>query len=73
MSEFLAKTAAAFAVASAVSFLSLGVASAQDVDAIRGKCFSDAMRAYSDPDIVAHQTARTNLYINCMRSNGLTP
>jgi hypothetical protein len=73
MSELLAKTAAAVAVASAVSFLSLGVASAQDADAIRGKCISEAMKAYSDPDLVAHQTARVNLYINCMRNNGLTP
>jgi len=46
---------------------------AQDSDAIRGKCINDAMAAYSDPGIYEHQRARTQLYINCMRSNGLNP
>ena len=46
---------------------------AQDSDAIRGKCINDAMAAYSDPNIFEHQRARTQLYINCMRSNGLNP
>jgi hypothetical protein len=73
MSDSLAKAAATFFIASASSVASIGIASAQDVDAIRGKCISDAMKAYSDPDLVTHQTARTQLYITCMRNNGLTP
>jgi len=61
-------------VAAAVPILFLaGSAFAQDAEAIRGKCIDDAMAAYSDPGIYEHQRARTQLYINCMRSNGLTP
>jgi hypothetical protein len=73
MSDSLARAAATFFVASVLSVASIGIASAQDVDAIRGKCISNAMKAYTDPDLVAHQTARTQLYITCMRDHGLTP
>jgi hypothetical protein len=61
-------------VAAAASAIVLsGSAFSQDADAIRGKCINDAMAAYSDPGIYEHQRARTQLYINCMRSNGLNP
>lgn len=61
-------------VAAAVSAILLSnSAFAQDAEAIRGKCINDAMAAYSDPGIYEHQRARTQLYINCMRSNGLNP
>jgi hypothetical protein len=73
MSDSLVKTGAAFFIASALSVASIGIAFAQDADAVCGKCISDAMKAYSDPDLVTHQTARTQLYITCMRNNGLTP
>jgi hypothetical protein len=73
MPDSLVKAGATFLIASALCVASVGIASAQDVDAIRGKCISDAMKAYSDPDLVAHQTARTQLYISCMRDHGLTP
>ena len=67
LTKFVRVAAAASAIA--VS----GSALAQDTDAIRGKCINDAMAAYSDPGIYEHQRARTQLYINCMRSNGLNP
>jgi hypothetical protein len=73
MPDSLTRAVAIFLVGSALSVASTGIASAQDTDAIRGKCISDAMKAYSDPDLVAHQTARTQLYITCMRNHGLTP
>ena len=61
------------AAAAASTILLSGSAFAQDAEAIRGKCIDDAMAAYSDPGIYEHQRARTQLYISCMRSNGLTP
>ena len=61
-------------VAAAVSAVAIsGSALAQDADTVRGNCINEAMAAYPDPGIYEHQRQRTQLYINCMRSNGLTP
>ena len=48
-------------------------ASAQSSDAVREKCLTDAKAAYPDDIRLEHQTARRQLYINCMQKAGLTP
>jgi hypothetical protein len=48
-------------------------ASAQSSDAVREKCIADARAAYPDDIRFEHQTARRQLYINCMEKAGLTP
>lgn len=60
---------AAFAAAFALPY----AASAQSSDAVREKCVTDARAAYPDDIKLEHQTARRQLYINCMQKAGLNP
>lgn len=48
-------------------------AGAQNAEAVREKCIADAMAAYPDDVRYEHQTARKQLYINCMQKAGLNP
>lgn len=48
-------------------------AGAQNAEAVRSKCIADATAAYPDDVRYEHQTARKQLYINCMQKAGLNP
>ncbi|MCC6946836.1 MAG: hypothetical protein IT539_03630 [Bradyrhizobiaceae bacterium] len=54
--------------------MTAGTAIAQDADAIRGKCITDAMKAYPETSEPSPESrARVALYVNCMKSHGLQP
>ena len=71
----LRRHAIGFAAAAAVTLpLAASSVLAQDADTIRGECITNVMRAYPTTNAEGPDSrARVELYITCMRQNGLQP